>query len=163
MAQLAHNALHLAADRLRAETGLPYTVAAVAERANIPLPAIAEIHTQNVAFDLIEKTAGAQYPRVHLYTEKITNSLREKFRAFSGTVRLVADVRVSRDRMEDIESTLLHYVDAVTDVLDSHRGCWAPGVLYTGGYEVALQPLKHGGKNFLQSAKITFELEVSQG
>jgi hypothetical protein len=163
MAQLATTALTLAASRFRAETGLPYTVAAVAEREGLPLPAIAEVHVQNVGFELIEKTAGAQYPRVQLYTEKITNSLREKFRTFSGTVRLVAEVRVSRDRIEEIERTLLYYVDAVTDVLDSQRGCWAPGVLYTGGYEVALQPLKHGGKNFLQSAKITFELEVSQG
>ena len=57
----------------------------------------------------------------------------------------------------------MFYVDAVTDVLDSQRGCWAPGVMYTGGYEVSLNPLKHGGKNFLQTAKITFELEVSQG
>lgn len=163
MAQIANTALTLAASRFRSETGLPYTVAAVAEREGLSLAAIAEVHVQNVSFELLEKTAGAQYPRVHLYTEKITNSLREKFRTFSGTVRMVAEVRVSRDRVEDIERSLLYYVDAVTDVLDSHRGCWSPGVLYTGGYEVTLQPLKHGGKNFLQSAKITFELEVSQG
>lgn len=163
MAQISQTALSLAANRFRAETGLAFTVAAIAEREALPLPALAEVQVQNVSADLIEKTAGAQYPRMHLYTEKITNSLREKFRTFSGTVRMVAEVRVSQDRIEDVERNLLLYVDAVTDVLDSQRGCWAPGVLYTGGYEATLQPLKHGGKNFLQTAKITFELEVSQG
>lgn len=163
MAQISRTVLTLAANRFRSETGLPYTVAAIAERESLPLAAVAEVHLQNVASDLLEKTAGAQYPRVHLYTEKITNSLREKFRTFSGTIRMAAEVRLSQDRLEDVERNLLFYVDAVTDVLDSHRGCWAPGVLYTGGYEVTLQPLKHGGRNFLQTAKITFELEVSQG
>jgi len=163
MAKIAQHALSLTASRFRSETGLPFTVSAVAEREGIPLAAIAEVHVQNVAYELLEKTAGAQYPRIHLYTEKITNSLREKFRTFSGTLRMVAEIRVSQDRVEGLESNLLFYIDAVTDVLDGQRGCWAPGVLFSGGYEVSLQPMKHGGKNFLQTAKITFELEVSQG
>jgi hypothetical protein len=163
MAQIAQIALDQAAARLAAETGVSFTVAEVARREGLPLPLLLGPMAQNVAADLLEKTAGAQYPRLHLYTEKITNSLREKFRAFSGTVRLAAEVRVSQDRVEDLERKLLLYIDAVTDVLDSHRGCWSAGVIYTGGYEVSLQPMKHGGKNFLQTAKITFELEVSQG
>lgn len=153
----------LANDRLAAETGISFTVADVARRERVELPALNGPLIQNVAPDLMEKTAGAQYPRLHLYTEKVSNSLREKFRTFSGTVRLAAEIRVSQDRFENLERSLLLYVDAVTDVLDSHRGCWSDGVLYTGGYEITLQPMKHGGKNFLQTAKITFELEVSQG
>lgn len=163
MAQIAQTALNLAAGRLAAETGVSFTVAEVALRERVELAPLQGPLVQNVAPDLMEKTAGAQYPRLHLYTEKVTNSLREKFRTFSGTVRLTAEVRVSQDRLEDLERKLLLYVDAVTDVLDSHRGCWSDGVLFTGGYEVTLQPMKHGGKNFLQTAKITFELEVSQG
>ncbi len=165
MAQTARKALHLVAAQMQAETGLSFTVDAVAQRDNLALPPIAvtQIVAQHVAADILEKSAGAQYPRVHLYCEKITNNLKEKFRTFSGTVRLVAEVRASQDRAENLETALMAYVDAVTDVLDSHRGDWGSGYFFTGGYEVTFSPMKHGGKNFLQAAKITFDLNVSQG
>lgn len=87
--------------------------------------------------------------------------MTEKFRTFSGKVRTVAEVRVSQDRIEGLEIMLRLYVDAVTQVLDSNRGSWGQGAFYTGGYEVAFDPVKHGGKNFLQVAKITFEVDLS--
>jgi hypothetical protein len=31
-----------------------------------------------------------------------------------------------------------------------------------GGYDVAYEPVVRGGKNFLQRAKVIFELEVSR-
>jgi hypothetical protein len=165
MAKTARNALRLLSNQMRSETGLPYTVEAVADREDAILPTIgtAQIVSQHVATDLLEKSVGAQYPRVHLYCEKITNHLKEKFRTFSGTIRLVAEVRASQDRAEDLEATLMLYVDAVTDVLDSHRGDWGEGYFFTGGYEVTFAPVKHGGKNFIQSAKIAFDLNLSQG
>ena len=165
MARTARNALRLPSNQMQAETGLPYTVAAVADRENTALAAItvSQIVSQHAAADLLEKSVGAQYPRVHLYCEKITNQLKEKFRTFSGTVRLVAEVRASQDRVENLEPSLLLYVDAVTDVLDSHRGDWGEGFFFTGGYEVTFSPMKHGGKNFIQSAKISFDLNASQG
>jgi hypothetical protein len=164
MAQVAKTATVLAAERFRAQTGLPFTVAAVADREKADLPLIpnANIAVQNVAADLAERSSGASYPRVQIYCERITNALKEKFRTFSGTARITAEVRVSYDRLEDIESRLLLYVDAITDVLDSHRGDWGRGFFYTGGYEVSIAPLKAGGRHFLQSAKVTFDLDVSQ-
>ena len=165
MARTARTALRLLSNQMQAETGLPYTVSAVAGREKTALPAIMATHivSQHVAADLLEKSAGAQYPRVHLYCEKITNHLKEKFRMFSGTIRLVAEVRASQDRAENLESSIMLYVDAVTDVLDSHRGDWGEGFFFTGGYEVIFSPMKHGGKNFIQSAKISFDLNASQG
>lgn len=165
MAKTARNALRKLANQMAAETGLPYTVVAVAQREKVELAPISGAHivSQHVAAELIEKSAGAQYPRVHLYCEKITNHLKEKFRTFSGTVRLVAEVRASFDRAEALEPSLMLYVDAVTDVLDSHRGDWGDGFFFTGGYEVSFSPMKHGGKNFIQSAKIVFEVNASQG
>ncbi len=165
MARTARNALRLLANQMQADTGLPYTVAAVSNRENTILPAIAvaQIVSQHAGADLLEKSAGAQYPRVHLYCEKITNHLKEKFRTFSGTIRLIAEVRASQDRVENLESSLMLYVDAVTDVLDSHRGDWGEGYFFTGGYEVTFAPMKHGGKNFIQIAKIAFDLNASQG
>jgi len=165
MARTARNALRILANQMQAETGLSFMVDAVAERENTTLPPITATHivSQHAAAELLEKSAGAQYPRVHLYCEKITNHLKEKFRTFSGTIRLVAEVRVSQDRTENLEASLMLYVDAVTDVLDSHRGDWGDGFFFTGGYEVSFSPMKHGGKNFIQSAKILFEINASQG
>ena len=37
----------------------------------------------------------------------------------------------------------------------------ATGYFYAGGYEVHYGPAKAGGKNFLQTAKIKFGLEIS--
>ena len=164
MAKIAHHAVRLLTNYMQADTGLAFTVDAVAQREGISLPPIVstQIVAINVAADLLEKSAGAQYPRVHLYCDKVVNQLKEKFRTFSGTVRLVAEVRASQDRAEHLEAALMLYVDAVTDVLDCHRGDWGEGFYFVGIYEVTFTAIKHGGKNFLQSAKISFDLNASQ-
>ena len=74
---------------------------------------------------------------------------------------MVAEVRVSQDRIEDMESNLQFYADAIMQVLDNHRGDWGDGVFYGGGYEVAFAAVKHGGRNFIQTAKVAFVLEIS--
>jgi len=35
-------------------------------------------------------------------------------------------------------------------------------MFYGGGYEVAFAAVKNGGKNFIQVAKVTFEIGVSR-
>lgn len=116
---------------------------------------------QNASTEIAERTQTVRYPAIYLYCEKLTNSLTEKFATFSGKCRLVIEVRCSQDRMDGIERTLERYVDAVCRVLSDSRGTWQDGGFYTGGYEVAYSSLKHGGKNFLQTAKISFDVEVS--
>jgi len=49
----------------------------------------------------------------------------------------------------------------VTQVLDANRGSWGQGMFFTGGYEVKFDPVQHGGRNFLQVAKVTFEVDLS--
>ena len=163
MAQVGARAVNTFLGILRAEEGLALGLANVSAAANIELPSLGDrqILAQNIAFELEEKTAGAQYPSYHIYCEKLSNTLQEKFRTFSGTARMVAEVRVSQDRLEQIESKLQQYVDAVIGVLDLNRGDWGSGMFYSGGYEVVFQPVKHGGKNFLQTAKVTFEVNMS--
>ena len=148
---------------LKEPTGLPFSIAAVAERERFPLIPFdeAQVIAQNISPELAERSAGVKYPAFYVYCEKITNQLREKFRTFSGKVKLVVDVRVSQDRLEDLERQLELCVEAVTDVLDSHRGDWGQGMFYAGGYEVHFGATKHGGKNFVQSAKVVFEADVS--
>jgi hypothetical protein len=87
--------------------------------------------------------------------------LIEKFRKFSGKIRTVAEVRVSQDRIEGLEDQVRLYADAVTQILDTNRGSWGQGLFFTGGYEVRFEPIQHGGRNFLQLAKVIFEVDLS--
>jgi hypothetical protein len=163
MAQIGTTSVQKLASLLRAPSGLPAGLAAIAYANKVTLPVMeaSQIIAQNVPADLIEKTAGTKYPAYHLYCEKLQNTLREKFRRFSGTAQLSVDVRVTHDRLEGLDQKLQWYVDALTEVLDANRGDWGNGLFYTGGYTVVFQPVKHGGKNFLQTAKVSFEVQVS--
>jgi hypothetical protein len=165
MAQVAHATTSRLAAILGSPTGLPSSLAAIAERENVRLGEFTPRHVlaQSVAPELAERTAGVQYPVFYVYCEKITNELREKFRTFSGKARLAVDVRVSHDRLEDLSRILELHVEAVTDVLDSQRGDWGGGIFFAGAYEVTFGATKHGGKNFIQTAKVVFEVDVSIG
>jgi hypothetical protein len=144
--------------------GISPVVNQIANETGVPLALIPPMHifNQNVAFDLAEKGKALKYPVIYVYTDRVKNTLKEKFRVFSGTVRTVAEVRVSHDRIEGIEEQLRLYVDGVTQVLDANRGSWGEGAYYTGGYEIAFEPVRHGGKNYIQAAKVTFEVDLSQ-
>ena len=144
-------------------TGLGSTVAKVAADSGIPLTPIPpeNVIDQNLPVAVAERSLAVKYPVVHVYSDRTRNLLTEKFRTFSGKVRTIAEVRVSQDRAEGIEDQLRLYVDSVTQVLDTNRGSWGQGAFYTGGYEVTYEPIQHGGKNLLQIAKVTFEVDLS--
>lgn len=144
-------------------SGLGPVLANLATNAGIDLPAIPSqnVIPQNVPVALMEKSSAVKYPVVHVYSDRAQNLLTEKFRTFSGKVRTVAEVRMSQDRIEGLEDQTRLYVDAVTQVLDANRGSWGQGMFYTGGYEVKFDPVQYGGRNFLQIAKVTFEVDLS--
>jgi len=153
------------ADMLRGQTGLAFSVAAAASRADVKLETLEpeQVVAQNIGFETAERSAGAKYPSVYVYCEKLSNLQTEKFRTFSGKAKMVVDVRVSQDRLEEIQRRLELYAEAVTDVLDAHRGNWGAGMFYGGGYEVTFNAIRHGGKNFMQTAKVTFDVDISLG
>jgi hypothetical protein len=122
----------------------------------------AQVRTQNVAADLAERATGVKYPAVNVYCEKIVNDLREKFRKFSGTVQMAIELRQSQDRLEGIQDRLELYVDSTMQMLHGSRGDWGDGMFYGGQYQVAYGPVKQGGKNFTQTAKVTFEIGVNK-
>ena len=163
MAQTGSISTQKLVEILTGSEGLSLTIAAMSEQAAIELPQIdpEQVIAQNVAPEIAERATGAKYPAVHVYCDRIANALKEKFRTFSGTAHLVIEVRVSRDRLEGVERAVQLYVDAITKVLDTHRGDWGQGMFYSGTYEVAYSAVKHGGKNFIQTAKVTFELDIS--
>jgi hypothetical protein len=121
-----------------------------------------QVQAQNVAPDIADKSTAMQYPAIHVYCEKIVNNLAEKFRSFSGMVQTTVELRYSQDRLDGLQDALENYADAVMQVLNANRGDWGSGMFYCGEYQVAFGAVKHGGKNFQQIAKITFEIEVSR-
>ncbi len=136
------------------------TLAADSGVALAPIPP-AHVVNQNIPIAVAERSGAVKYPVVHIYSDRTRNLLTEKFRTFSGKIRTVAEVRVSQDRVEGIEDQLRLYVDSVTQVLDANRGSWGQGAFFTGGYDVTYDPVQHGGKNLLQIARVTFEVDLS--
>jgi len=163
MAQTGSASTRELARILQGETGISFSIAQISERENFTLPLIedSQIVTRNVAADLAEKTTSVKYPLLHVYCDKVINSLKEKFRTFSGTAGMNVEIRVSHDHIEELETRMQLYVDAVTDVLDRSRGEWNRGMYYSGGYAVQFGAVKKGGKHFLQIAKVQFELNIS--
>lgn len=145
------------------DTGVAPAVAGLAADTGIPLAPLPPAHivNQNIPAAIAEKSQAVKYPVVHVYSDRIRNTLTEKFRTFSGKVRTVAEVRFSQDRVEGIEEQLRLYVEAVTQVLDANRGSWGQGAFFAGQYEVSFDPVTHGGRNFLQIARVTFEVDLS--
>jgi len=164
MLQIAGSSTQKVMGILSAADGLPAAVEALVQ-GGMELRPIApgQVIAQNVAADISEQSTITNYPLAYVYCNKVLNENREKFRAFSGDAQMVVEMRVSQDRMDQIESNLQAYVDAITQVLDNNRGDWGDGFFFDGGYEVTFGGVKHGGRNFLQIAKVAFVLEISAG
>jgi hypothetical protein len=145
---------------LAAPNGVPASLEALTSLQSVNLPPITaqQIVGQNVAADIAEQSLGSKYPLIYAYCGKVVNGLQEKFRTFSGEARMLVEARVSQDRLDNLESTLHTYADAIASVLDGNRGDWGDGFFYAGGYEVQFNKVKHGGLNFLQIAEISFAL-----
>jgi hypothetical protein len=164
MAQSASIAATKVIDLLRATgAGLGTVIANLSREAGGEIPMIRpeSIVRQNAPMMVMEKAIAVKYPAVHVYSDRVQNLLTEKFRTFSGRVRTVAEVRVSQDRIEALEDHVRLYVDALTHILDANRGDWGQGMFFAGGYEVKIEPIQHGGKNFIQTAKVSFEVDLS--
>ena len=163
MPEIARIATNKLMGILTGSEGVPAAVAALCQAQNLSLAAVGseQIISQNVAPDLSERSTVSNYPLVYVYCSKISNQLREKFRTFSGDAEMVIETRVSQDRLDDIQTNLQSYVGAVTQILDNNRGDWQDGVFYAGQYEISFSGVKHGGRNFLQLAKVSFVLQIS--
>jgi hypothetical protein len=122
----------------------------------------AQVRAQNVAPEIADQSNTMQYPAVNVYCEKIVNNLVEKFRTFSGNVQATVELRHSQDHLDGLQDSLENYTDAILQVLNANRGDWGSGMFYCGEYQVVFGAVKHGGKNFQQVAKITFEIGVSR-
>jgi len=151
-------------DRITAPNGVNSSLADLALGSGLTLAPVdrSQVNARNVAADLAERTTGVKYPSVNVYCEKLVNNQSEKFRRFSGYAGMAVEVRHSQDHVAGLQDALELYADSVMQVLDAARGDWGNGLFYLGGYEMALSAVKQGGRSFIQSAKITFQIGVSR-
>jgi hypothetical protein len=130
--------------------------------ASITATGIRTIVALNASVEISDKAGYVQYPALLVYCDKLSNTLKEKFRDFSGKAHVVVEVRQSQDTLHGLESSVQVYADAVCALLDDSRGDWDSGLFYGGGYDVSFEPVGRGGRNFLQRAKVGFDVEVSK-
>lgn len=162
MTSISHLAATTLCSLLAGSTGINQALGASALQYGEDLALLGEdqLSVGHVPAELQER-GPTRYPQVHVFCEKVTNTLREKFRGFSGTVRLVVEIRLSQERLEGLERRLEKYTDAVLATLGLHRGDWGNGLAYGGGYEVTFQAVKAGGKNYSQTARVVIEVDGS--
>ena len=164
MAGITGTLTGVALDKLRAPAdGVNARIGAITHSdSTVTALGIRSIAVLHAGADVIEKSGHAHYPGLLIYCDKLSNSLKEKFRRFSGRAHLVIEVRHSADRIDALDSNTQVYVDAVCALLDDSRGDWGGGTFYAGGYDVTYEPITRGGKNFLPRAKEGFDVDISR-
>jgi len=162
MANLSSLATSGVVNLLAAPSGVSFALNSAAQSlGSVPSIPLASLIPGNASPDLLDQSAPVKYPIFAIYCEKLSNTLKEKYRTFSGTAQVVIEVRHSQDQVLTVQSVLDTYVSAVCQILDASRGDWSNGLFYSGGYEVVYGPLKRGGLNFLQIAKVSLVLDIS--
>jgi hypothetical protein len=160
MAQTANMATTLLASLLRGDDGINAAAGSLQLDRAVPLIADHSIVEMQAAPDITEKSGSVKYPAIHVYCDRIANTLAEKFRRFSGTADLNIEIRVSHDRMEELQDQLRTYVAAVTNILEGNRGAWDSQTWYPGRYDVKFNPVRHGGRNYLQTASVQLQVHI---
>ena len=159
----------LAAKKLlqRLSTGgaLEQQIMQIAMGLDVAIPPITagQIVLSSAAPDLADKNMQMAYPRVCIYSSTSRNTQIEKFRSFSGSVSIVAEIWASANLISQADEWIHFYVEGVAEILQLNSGDWGDGMFYSGAYEVQFQPPKAGGLGFVQSAKLTFSLNLSVG
>lgn len=127
----------------------------------IPVISATQVVLSSASPDLADQNIQLSYPRVCLYCAGIQNTQVEKFRSFSGTVAVVAEVWASANLLTQVDQWIHFYVEALSEVLWANIGDWGDGFFFAGKYDVQFQPPKVGGLGFVESAKVTSSLNVS--
>lgn len=149
---------------LIADGALAQQIQTLASVASVLVPTIApsQIVLSSASPDIGDKDVQLTYPRVCLYSTGFKNTQAEKFRSVSGTLSVVADVWASANLVSDSDCWIHYYVTAVASVFSGNTGDWGNGMFFPGMYDVQFQAPKNGGLGYVQSARITLQLIVSQ-
>lgn len=163
MAQVGSIARDKVIGLLTQASGMELQIGQISQSSGVQLATIPpeRVLSQNVGMEMAERSAKVPYPVLYVYTTRIENQQREKFRTFSGVVEVVMELRVTSEHLDVLERDLQLYLDAATSVLHASRGDWGGGMFYGGRYEITIGPAKAGGRNYVQVAKVKCEIDVS--
>lgn len=164
MANLCLAALEYLRAAVLAPEGINVALGAIEGRDNVVLTKLQDqnVLLQNIPSDLADENEAVVYPTAQIYSKKLDNLLLEKFAKYSGPITVVMELRVSGERFLSLEQDLARYVEAATEVLGYQRGQWTENLAYDGGYRVEFDPVRLGGRNFIQSARIEIGLIAHQ-
>ena len=138
------------------------TQLAIASGFNLPVISSSQVVVSSVAPQLGDMDLQLTYPRLCLYVTDLKNTHIEKFRSLSGSVSLVADIWASGNLLSQVDQWIHFYVEAVTDILRQNIGDWGNGLFFDGSYDLQFHSPASGGLGFVQNAKVTCSLHVSQ-
>jgi hypothetical protein len=142
---------------------LASAIGVLAAQTGIVVPAIpsSQVVLNSASNEIADKEILLSYPRVCLYSSQIKNAQREKFRSFSGSIVVVAELWASGNLIGDADQWIHFYVEGLTSILRANIGDWGDGFSFSGIYDVQLQPPKAGGFGYTELAKLTCSLDVS--
>jgi len=142
---------------------LAQTITSLAQEAGITIPVISsdQVVVSSAARELGDREIEFNYPRVCVYSSQMKNTQEEKFRSFSGGIVMAADIWASGNLLDDSDQWIHYYIEALTAILRANRGDWGDGFLFSGIYDVQLQPPKIGGFGYVELARVTCGLNVS--
>jgi len=151
-------------DLLTNENALEQAINTLAASANLTLPAITSsgVVLSSASADIADKDFQLTYPRVCLYSTAVKNTQIEKFRSLSGTVAVIAELWASANLLQNADQWIHFYVEALTNILRQSIGDWGDGMFFSGVYDVQFQPPKLGGFGYIESAKVTCNVDVSR-
>jgi hypothetical protein len=128
----------------------------------VPIIPATQVYLSSAPAAMADLQQQLGYPRITVYSSKVSNTQIEKFRTLSGTVTVTAEINATDDLVNNVDTYIHFYVEAVTNILRENRGDWGNGIYYSGAYDVAVQPPTTGGSGFLQLARVSIEVGVSQ-
>ena len=151
-------------DLLTVEDALQQQIAAIAVSCNVSVPLItaAQVVLSSATPDIGDSNIQLQYPRVCIYSGGVKNAQIEKFRSLSGTLAITAEIWASGNLVTNTDQWIHFYVEAATNILRQNIGDWGDGIFFSGLYDVQFQAPRAGGLGFVQSAKVTCNLNVSR-
>ena len=151
------------ADLLTTNDLLAQTITSLAQDVGVTIPVISsdQVAVSSAVRELGDREIEFNYPRVCVYSSQMKNTQEEKFRSFSGGIVVIADIWASGNLLDDSDQWIHYYVEALTSILRANGGDWGDGFLFSGIYDVQLQPPKIGGFGYVELARITCGLNVS--
>jgi hypothetical protein len=144
--------LELASGMLNAANGLAQSLTTYTALA--PLMTAPAAMVSNAPMELQEKRQKVTYPACRIYCDQVQNDGRVKFRRFSGTYRVVAEITHSQDRLEGLTETLQATADAVGDVFDRNGGNLGDSMVLLPGSVTEIDGVKTGGLHYQQTARV---------